>query len=124
MGRLAVIIEDNVELAVIYSASIEMFEYDVETIADGKKALQRLTEVVPDLIILDMNLPHVSGHYIYKKLRSDENFNNCPIIIATANALIADALRHELAPGDFLLVKPVSPSQLRNTVKTVAQRTP
>jgi CheY-like chemotaxis protein len=122
MGRLAFIIEDNVELGLIYAASIEVFDYDTEIIPDGKKALDRLAETVPSLIILDMNLPHVSGHFIYKHLRGDEKFANCPIIIATANALIADALKNELTPGDHLLVKPIRPTQLRNLVKTVAQR--
>jgi DNA-binding response OmpR family regulator len=124
MGRLAFIIEDNQELGLIYAASIEIFDYEAEIIGDGKKALERLAETVPSLIILDMNLPHVSGHFIYKRLRSDALFNGCPIIIATANALIADALKNELTPGDHLLVKPISPTQLRNLVKTVAQRTP
>ncbi len=124
MGRLALIIEDNVELAYIYGAALEALNYETENIEDGKKALQRLTEVVPDLIILDMNLPHVSGHYIYKKLRSDDKFTHTPIIIATANQLIADALREEIGGLDRLLVKPVSPTQLRNIAKEILEQSP
>jgi CheY-like chemotaxis protein len=123
MGRLALIIEDNTELAYIYGAALEALEYQTESIEDGKKALQRLTEIVPDLIILDMNLPHVSGHYIYKKLRSDAQFAHTPIIIATANQLIADALRAEIGGIDRLLVKPVSPSQLRAIAKEILEQT-
>lgn len=124
MGHLALIIEDNVELAYIYGAALEALDYQTENITDGKKALQRLTEIVPALIILDMNLPHVSGHYIYKKLRSDEQFARTPIIIATANQLIADALREEIGGLDRLLVKPVSPSQLRNVAKEILEQMP
>ena len=124
MGHLALIIEDNVELAYIYGAALEALDYQTENITDGKKALQRLTEIVPALIILDMNLPHVSGHYIYKKLRSDEQFARTPIIIATANQLIADALREEIGGLDRLLVKPVSPSQLRNVAKEILEQIP
>lgn len=124
MGRLALIIEDNIELAYIYGAALEALDYHTENITDGKKALQRLTEIVPDLIILDMNLPHVSGHYIYKKLRSDDHFAHTPIIIATANQLIADALREEIGGLDRLLVKPVSPSQLRTVAKEILEQTP
>ncbi len=47
MGRLALIIEDNTELAYIYGAALEALEYQTESIEDGKKALQRLTEIVP-----------------------------------------------------------------------------
>ncbi|MBC8172059.1 MAG: response regulator, partial [Anaerolineae bacterium] len=74
---------------------------------------------VPDLVVLDMNLPHVSGHYIYKKLRSEERFVAMPIIIATANSLIAEALGPDMGPRDHLLIKPISPTQLRNIARNM-----
>jgi DNA-binding response OmpR family regulator len=117
--RVAFVIEDNVELGYIYAAALEMANFKVEHLVDGKQALDRLEREVPDLVILDMNLPHVSGHYIYKKVRADERFATTPIIIATANSLIAEALGSELGEKDHLLIKPVSPSQLRNLAKTM-----
>jgi DNA-binding response OmpR family regulator len=122
VSRLALIVEDNIELGTIYAAALEAADFEIEHIADGRKALQRLDELVPTLIILDMNLPHVSGHYIYKKVRSDERFAKTPVIIATANALIADALGSEIAAMDKLMIKPVSPSQLRTTAATMVQQ--
>lgn len=115
--RIAFVIEDNMELGYIYAAALEMANFKVEHLVDGKQALQRLDGEVPDLIILDMNLPQVSGHYIYKQVRADDRFINTPIVIATANSLIAEALSSELAATDTLLIKPVSPSQLRNIAK-------
>lgn len=121
--RLALIIEDNEELCHIYAATLETLNYAVESVLDGKRALQRLEEIVPQLVVLDMNLPFVSGHYIYKKLRSEGRFDRTPIIIATANALIADALVHDIAPIDRLMVKPVSPNQLRSAALDVTRST-
>lgn len=118
-SRIALIVEDNVELGTIYAAALESADFEIEHILDGRKALERLEEFVPALIILDMNLPHVSGHYIYKKVRADERFLKTPVIIATANALIADALGGEIAPTDKLMIKPVSPSQLRTTAQAM-----
>lgn len=119
-NRVALIIEDNLELGYIYSASLQMAMFDVEHIVDGREALERLEgETTPDLILLDMNLPHVSGHYIYKKLRDDECFVKTPIVIATANALIAETLSDQLHANDHLLIKPVSPTQLRNLANTL-----
>lgn len=115
---LALIIEDNVELGYIYAASLETLNFDIEHIEDGKDALDRLdSDNIPRLIILDMNLPRVSGHYIYKRIRSDERYAETPVIIATANTLIAEALQSEIIGIDRLLVKPVSPSQLRKVVQ-------
>jgi DNA-binding response OmpR family regulator len=118
-GRLALIVEDNVELGTIYAAALESANFEIEHIIDGRKALERLETLIPQLIILDMNLPHVSGHYIYKKLRAEARFARTPIIIATANALIADALGGEIAANDKLMIKPVSPSQLRTTALAI-----
>lgn len=119
---LALIIEDNVELGYIYAASLETLNFDIEHIEDGKDALDRLdTDIIPRLIILDMNLPRVSGHYIYKRVRSDERYSETPVIIATANTLIAEALQSEIVEIDRLLVKPVSPSQLRKVVQEMMQ---
>lgn len=121
-SRLALIVEDNVELGTIYAAALEAANFDIEHVLDGRKALQRLDELIPTLIVLDMNLPHVSGHYIYKKVRSDARFGRTPIIIATANALIADALGNEIAAMDKLMIKPVSPSQLRVTASSMVEK--
>lgn len=121
-GWLALIVEDNMELGMIYAAALESADFEIEHIADGRLALQRLDELTPTLIILDMNLPHVSGHYIYKKVRADERFARTPIIIATANALIADALGGEIAAMDRLMIKPVSPSQLRTAAISIVKQ--
>lgn len=109
----ALIIEDNVEIGNIYCMTLEMLEYETEHFTDGKAALDRLGEVEPDLIVLDMNLPQISGHYIYKKVRSEPRMNKTTIIISTANNLVAEVLAGELAPGDHLLLKPVSMQELR-----------
>ncbi len=114
---LAFIVEDNVELGHIYAASLETLNYDIEHVLDGKEALERLDALTPDLIILDMNLPRVSGHYIYKRIRSDARFNAVPVIIATANALIAEALAGEITDRDRLMIKPVSPGKLRDVAR-------
>lgn len=121
MGKLALIVEDNMELGYIYAAALESLDFEIEHIADGKKALERLDGSVPTLMILDMNLPHVSGHYIYKKVRADARFARVPVIIATANTLIAEALESEAGPLDALMVKPVSPSQLRNKAREMCE---
>lgn len=117
---LALIIEDNREIGDIYAVTLHMSGFETELIVDGKVALERLDETTPDLIILDMNLPQVSGHYIYKRIRSDARLKNMPIIISTANILVADALAKEHNPNDHILVKPVSPAQIRDLVRSLS----
>jgi len=113
----ALIIEDHKEIGEIYLMALRMMDIDGEHIVDGKMALHRLEQSVPDFIILDMNLPQVSGHYIYKNIRADSRLDKSPVIICTANTVLARALENELADGDIILVKPVSPQQLQEVVR-------
>ena len=117
--KQALIIEDNKEIGEIYKMTLNMVDFEAEHIIDGKEGLQRLEDSLPDLIILDMNLPQISGHYIYKKIRSDDRMTNIPVIISTANNIVASALSKELGPKDRLLVKPVSPKQLREILEAI-----
>ena len=91
--RLALIIEDHVDLAEIYKITLDMVGYTTELVTDGKVALDKLADITPDLVILDMNLPQVSGHYIYKKMRSNPAWSNIPIIISTANTIVCQRPR-------------------------------
>ena len=116
---IALIIEDHIEIAEMYAIAIQMLKFQTEIIVDGQAALERLREIVPDIVVLDMNLPSVSGHYIYKQMRSDGRFDNTPIIISTANAVVADVLGDDLAARDRLLVKPISPRKLQEIAREV-----
>jgi len=115
-AKFALIIEDNRAIGDIYATALEMVEFQSELVVDGKEALERVEDIVPDLIILDMNLPQVSGHYIYKKIRSDARLNDTRVIISTANALIAKMISEDLDPQDHLLMKPVGPREIIDTM--------
>lgn len=119
---IALIVEDHVEIAEMYAISLQILKYDTEIITDGRVALDRLKQLVPDLVILDMNLPSVSGHFIYKQMRSDNRLKDVPVIISTANAVVADVLGDDLAPHDRLLVKPISPRKLQEVAREVVGR--
>jgi DNA-binding response OmpR family regulator len=116
-NKKALIIEDNREIGEIYRLTIGMIGYDCEQITNGKVALDRLDAEIPDIIILDMNLPEVSGHYLYKKIRASPNYDRVPVIISTANMLVARSLESELHPQDRLLIKPVHPRALTDLIE-------
>ena len=107
---LALIIEDDKDLADIFTIALQSADFETETIEDGQKALERLAEVVPAVVVLDLNLPYVSGDEILRHIRADERLSETRVMLATANAPLADMLRQE---SDLVLLKPISPSQLR-----------
>ncbi len=110
--RLALIIEDQKDIAEIYSNALQMSKFESYCIYEGKTALEDIQQLRPQLIVLDMNLPHVSGHFLYKEIRSLPHLANVPVIICTANAVMADAMQREIGDRDFILIKPVSIHQL------------
>jgi DNA-binding response OmpR family regulator len=108
---LALIIEDDHQLANIFARALEMAEFDTEIIQDGQLALQRLTAIIPTVIVLDLHLPNIPGQQILEQVRSDPNFNDTRIMITTADPGLADSLSKEV---DLVLIKPVSFIQLRD----------
>ncbi len=107
---LALIVEDNIDLAAILASALQTTGFEVETIHDGAKALARLAEIVPALVILDLHLPHLSGANALRQIQSDRRLLNTRVVIATADAAMADELRDK---ADLVLLKPVSIGQIR-----------
>ena len=106
---LALIIEDDQEQAGIFARALEMAEFETEIVPDGKAALDRLAAVVPDLVVLDLQLPYVSGDDILHRIRADERLARTRVMLTTADPLMASSLREE---SDLVLIKPVSFFQL------------
>jgi CheY-like chemotaxis protein len=107
---LALIVEDDPHLGRIFSITLSE-SFETEIIADGSHALARLKEVVPHLLVLDINLPGASGSEVLHAVRSDERFGAVRVILATADSRQAYDLQDK---ADIILLKPVSVVQLRD----------
>ena len=113
MSDLALIIEDDEDLASIFAEALRGVGFEVEIIADGQAARERLKNgVAPFLILLDMHLPHVSGaDLLTNVIKQEERFAKTIIIITTADARMGEAYNEEV---DFVMIKPISFVQLRD----------
>jgi len=111
---LALIIEDDAKLATIFSFALQAAEFQTEIIRDGIIASTRLAEVVPHVVVLDLHLPHYSGREILHQIRADARLRQTRVMLATADARLAESLREEV---DLILLKPISPSQLRDLAR-------
>ena len=108
---LGFVIEDDEDLAVIFSEALQSAGFAVETINSGDKALARLAVAVPAVVVLDLHLPRVAGIDILHQIRADVRLAQTRVIVATAHPRMAQSLRDE---ADLVLLKPVSFSQLRD----------
>lgn len=112
MGKpLALIVEDELDISVVFSRALQAGGFDTEVIRSGDAALEWLSSSKPDIVILDLNLPCVSGPEILQYIRADKRLAKTPVIIATAYARLAEGVRDQ---ADQVLFKPVSFSQLRD----------
>ena len=106
----ALIIEDDQKLASIFAAALKMVKFDPEIIHDGHTASTRLAATIPDLVVLDLHLPYVSGQDLLKQIRADARLTQTRVIIVTADSALAENLQE----ADLTLLKPVSMVQLRD----------
>ena len=106
---LAMVIEDDEAHADLFSEALENAGFEVEIIRDGKAALSRLPDVTPAVVVLDINLPYVSGVDILHYIRGDKRLAKTSVIIASANSQITATLHNE---ADLVLMKPISYLQL------------
>lgn len=109
-NQLALVIEDDANLAEIFSKALESAGYTVEVLFDGRVALTRLSQVTPIAITLDLNLPNVSGRDLLSYIRQEPRFSKTRVILTTADALTANLLASQ---AELVLLKPISFSQLR-----------
>ena len=110
----ALLIEDDRDVAALFRHVLDMAGYESESILDGKEAMDRLPTLNPDIVLLDLQLPNVSGVEILKRMRTDEKMKTIPVVVVTAYAYYANSLPVE---PDLFLLKPVDIHDLINLIQ-------
>ena len=88
----------------------------------GKEGLAKISATKPEVIIVDLRLPDLSGHEILERLRRDSEFSNIPVIVITAKNELGDKLKaFELGADDYL-IKPFQPEELVARMRILARR--
>jgi DNA-binding response OmpR family regulator len=89
---LALILEDDPKLSELYDTVLKSCQYETDIIDSGRDAQKKLETLTPDLILLDIHLPFVSGMDLLEQIQSDERFKNTTTIIMTADLYTAKDL--------------------------------
>src|SRR5580698_1387845 len=116
------VVEDEIDVALLISYNLEAEGYVVESVARGDEAELRLAENAPDLVILDWMLPGVSGIEICRRLRAREATRTLPIIMVTARRDEAERVRGLAIGADDYVVKPFSVLELMARVRALLRR--
>jgi two-component system phosphate regulon response regulator PhoB len=116
------VVEDEIDVALLISYNLEAEGYLVESVARGDEAELRLAENAPDLLILDWMLPGVSGIEICRRLRAREGTRTLPIIMVTARREESERVRGLAVGADDYVVKPFSVIELMARVHALLRR--
>lgn len=114
---LALIVEDDPQLATIFSMAFEIAGFETEAIGDGLTAKENLGDVyIPDVVLLDVHLPHVSGEELFRLIKADARLTDTKVVMSTADSRVASQLKDE---AHLVLLKPVSFKELVELAKNL-----
>jgi CheY-like chemotaxis protein len=113
------IADDNPQGVELLEAYLTGMDYDIETAADGEETLRKVKNWQPDLILLDIMMPKISGFEVCKRLRADPATKDIGILMVTALDQPSDVERAVDAGTDDFLTKPINKAELLLRVRTI-----
>lgn len=114
--------DDDTDIRDLVVFKLEQAGYDVVPVGDGLAALEGVRRYGPDLCVLDLMMPGLSGLDVCAELRRDPATSALPVIMLTAKAQEADVTAGFATGADDYVVKPFSPRELLSRVQAVLAR--
>jgi two-component system cell cycle response regulator DivK len=124
VGRCVLIVEDNPLNMKLFSAMVAAQGYEVLQAADGSSALDLARERHPDLIIMDLQLPDMSGLDVAQSLKHGDGTSEIPIIATTAYALRGDEATIRASGCDGYMAKPIAISEFLELIESFMASAP
>ncbi len=116
-GKTVLIVEDNELNMKLFHDLLDAHGYDTLQTRNGMEALELAREHRPDLILMDIQLPEVSGLEVTKWLKEDDDLRGIPVVAVTAFAMKGDEERIRQGGCEAYLSKPISVKSFVDTVR-------
>ncbi|WP_249976603.1 response regulator transcription factor [Vreelandella olivaria] len=113
------VVDDEPNIVLSLEFLMEQAGFEVVTAEDGEQALAHVRESLPDLLLLDISLPGISGFDVLERLRSEEVTVHLPIIMLTAHGRDVEREKGMALGADDYITKPFSTQSLVEKVKTL-----
>ncbi len=120
MGNLILVIDDSNTICEVIKVSLQREGYEVMCCDKGETALNWLASSearVPDLILVDLNLPQMDGYSVIERLRTQQVFKSTPIVIISRHNGVLDKLKGRLVGANGHMVKPFTTGELISVVQ-------
>ena len=116
VSKRVLVVEDDLLNRMYLCAVLEGSGFVADSVSDGAHVIETARRLRPDVITMDINLPHVSGLELIKRLRADNELKQIPIFAVTAYVGKGEESRIRKAGADDFLAKPISMTALLDTV--------
>lgn len=116
-GKTVLVVEDNELNMKLFHDLLEAHGYDILQTKDGMEALKLARDERPDLILMDIQLPEVSGLEVTKWIKEDENLKEIPVVAVTAFAMKGDEEKIREGGCEAYIAKPISVANFLETVQ-------
>ena len=120
MARI-LIVEDNALNIKLFCDLLDAHGHDTKAVTDSRQALETAQSFAPDLVITDIQLPHVSGLELIRLLRADDQLAGVPIMAVTAYAATGDEDRAREIGAQAYVAKPISVARFVQTVEDLLE---
>ncbi|MBS42231.1 MAG: response regulator [Nocardioides sp.] len=121
MARI-VVADDDVDIRELVEFKLTAMGHEVEAVGDGQAAFEACQAKRPDLCVLDVMMPLVSGLDAIRMIRADHTLNDLPVILLTARAQESDVEHGFDSGADDYITKPFSPRELGSRVEALLER--
>ena len=108
LAKRVLVVEDNELNLKLFCDLLRAHEFETEPVRDGREAVERARAFMPDLIVMDIQMPYVTGYELIVQIKADETLGKIPIMAVTAYAGREDEERIRAAGADAYVSKPIS----------------
>ena len=105
MSESILVVEDNQDLSLLFQLVLESAGYQVATLDDGKDALTQVEKLQPQLVVMDIMMPEVSGLQVSRKIKDRPEYQSLPILLVSAIDRLQDDRLHD-SRADAIIYKP------------------
>jgi two-component system sensor histidine kinase/response regulator len=122
MSRTILVVDDNLDSTLILRSILENQGFTVRTANNGQDALGQLEREVPDVILLDVMMPEMSGFEVLERIRATHATSKVPVIMVTAKMQDEDVMTGYQVGADYYITKPCTAKQLLYGINLVLDR--
>lgn len=117
-NRKILVVDDSPTVRKLISGKLEKCGHEVVCAIDGVDALEKINELMPDLVLLDITMPRMDGYQVCKLIRNNETTKDVPVVMISGKDGFFDKVRGRMAGTSGYITKPFGPETLMKTVET------